>query len=264
MSEYLFSQIEGFNARMRYSLEYLGGVSELAGRTILRIFRPPFMIGDIIYQIEAIGMKSIAISVLTAIFSSLVMTIQFVVQLDRFGAKEYVANVVSLSLVRELGPVLVALMVGGRVGAGIAAEIGSMAVTEQVDALRALGADPIKKLVVPRVAATVIALPLLTTLADVLGIAGAMFIADLDAGVNATYFYNATLRAVNLPDFIGGLTKTVFFGFFMSVIACYQGLNTTGGTEGVGKSTTQTVVITSVVTLVSDFILTKILLEFGL
>lgn len=245
-------------------LTYLGGVGSLAGQALSRSLRGPFDLGALAAQIDAIGIRSVSVAVLTAVFSSMVMTVQFAVQLSRFGAKEYVSSVVSVSLVRELGPVLTALMVGGRVGAGIAAELGSMAVTEQVDAIRSLGADPVRKLVVPRMWAAIIVLPLLTTLADVLGVLGAMVVARLDSGVNMTFFLTTTLTSVKLEDFVGGLIKTVFFGFFISIIACYQGLSTRGGTEGVGRSTTRTVVITSIVTLVSDFILTSILLELGL
>jgi len=245
-------------------MEYAKGVVRLSMRTLHAAVEERLELGEVVRQIDVIGISSIAIAVLTAIFSSMVMTVQFAVQLSRFGAKEYVGSVVSLSLVRELGPVLTALMVGGRVGAGIAAEIGSMAVTEQVDAIRAMGADPVRKLVVPRVIAALIALPLLTSLSNVLGVLGAMLVAFLVNDVNMPYFLNAVLQSVQIEDVMGGLTKTVFFGFFISIIACYQGLNTTGGTEGVGKSTTQTVVITSVVTLISDFILTSILLQLGL
>jgi len=242
----------------------VGALALLGGRVAARSLRRPWDLREVARQLESIGYQSLSVVVLTAVFSSMVMTVQFAVQLARFGAKEYVGNVVSLSLVRELGPVLTALMVGGRVGAGITAELGSMSVTEQIDAMRAMGADPIKELVVPRVLAGAIALPLLTLLANVLGIGGAMLIARLDSGVNMTYFLTATLHTVSLGDLVGGLTKTVFFGVSITLIACRLGLATRGGTEGVGRATTRTVVITSVVTLVSDFVLTKVLLGFGL
>lgn len=245
-------------------LEEIGAVVELSGKTLRATFKRPFGWTALAQQVESIGVDSLSVAILTAIFSSMVMTVQFAVQLARFGAKEYVGTVVSLSLVRELGPVLTALMVGGRVGAGIAAEIGSMSVTEQIDAIRALGADPIKKLVVPRVLAAVFVLPLLTVMADTLGVLGAMVIARVSSNVNMVYFLSSTLRSVEVGDMLGGLIKTVFFGFFISVIACDQGLKTTGGTEGVGLATTKTVVITSVVTLMSDFVLTNFLLSLGL
>jgi phospholipid/cholesterol/gamma-HCH transport system permease protein len=249
---------------IRRAIAAVGALALLGGRTVAGAVRPPFNLREIGRQLEAIGYRSLSVVVLTAIFSSMVMTVQFAVQLARFGAREYVGSVVSVSLVRELGPVLTALMVGGRVGAGITAELGSMNVTEQIDAMRAMGADPVKELVVPRVLAGAVALPMLTMLANALGIGGAMVIARLDSGVNMTYFLNATLRAVTLADLIGGLTKTVFFGITITLIACQLGLATRGGTEGVGRATTRTVVITSVVTLVSDFVLTKALLGLGL
>ncbi len=245
-------------------LDYAGGVTRLAAATLLRALRRPFPAREVVYQLEAIGIRSLAVVVLTAVFSSMVMTVQFAVQLARFGAKEYVGSVVAVSLVRELGPVLTALMVGGRVGAGIAAELGSMSVTEQIDAIRSMGADPVRKLVVPRVVAGVVALPLLTALANVLGVAGAMVIARVSSDVNMTYFFESTIHSVTIEDLSGGLLKTFFFGFSITLIACHQGINTRGGTEGVGRSTTRTVVITSIITLISDFILTNILLELGL
>jgi len=246
-----------------HAIEQIGGVGQLAGRTARALLRRPFELGAVIEQVEAIGVQSVSIAALTAIFSGMVMTVQFAVQMGRFGAKEYVGTVVALSLVRELGPGLTALMVGGRVGAGIAAELGSMAVTEQVDALRSMGADPVRKLVLPRVLATVLVLPLLTAFADVIGIAGAMVIAWATEDTHMTYFVSGVLRSVKLSDFVGGLLKTLVFGLLISLIACYQGLTTTGGTEGVGQSTTRTVVICSIATLVSDFILTNLLMTFG-
>lgn len=243
---------------------YTRGVAALSARSLRSLGQRPPELDTVLVQIEAIGAQSVAIAVLTAIFSSMVMTVQFAVQLTRFGAKEYVGTIVSLSLVRELGPVLTALMVGGRVGAGIAAELGSMSVTEQIDAIRGMGADPVRKLVVPRVVAAIIVLPLLTAMSNALGVLGAMVVADVVSDVNMTYFMSATLNAVTIADVSGGLLKTLFFGYFISIIACYQGLHTRGGTEGVGRATTQTVVITSIVTLISDFVLTSILLQLGL
>ncbi len=251
-------------ATARRFFETAGAIALLGGRTLRAALRPPFALGAIGRQIEVMGYRSLSVVVLTAVFSSMVMTVQFAVQMARFGAKEYVGNVVSLSLVRELGPVLTALMVGGRVGAGIAAELGSMSVTEQIDAMRAMGADPVKELVVPRVVAGAVALPLLTVVANVLGIGGAMLTARLESGINMTYFLNATLHAVTLDDLLGGLIKTIFFGLSIALIACQRGLGTRGGTEGVGRATTEAVVLTSITTLVADFLLTKTLLELGL
>lgn len=249
--------------RMQRALTTLGEIGVLSGQTFARAFRRPFGWTAFIDQVETIGMRSMSIVVLTAVFSSMVMTLQFSAQLARFGAKEWVGNVVGLSLARELGPVLTALMVGGRVGAGIAAEIGSMNVTEQIDALRALGADPVKKLVVPRVLATMLVLPLMTAFAVVTGVLGGALIVSLEGDMKMSYFYNAALRATTMADFLSGLFKTIFFGFNIAIVACRNGLSTQGGTVGVGQATTSTVVITSVVTLISDFFLTKLTMVIG-
>jgi phospholipid/cholesterol/gamma-HCH transport system permease protein len=172
--------------------------------------------------------------------------------------------VVALSLVRELGPVLTALTVGGRVASGIAAELGSMVVGEQIDAMRAMGADPVHELVMPRALATAIALPLCTIAADLLGLAGAMGIARLDGGIPASYFLHACLRAVTLQDLLGGLIKTLVFGLCIALIACRAGLQARGGTRGVGAAATQAVVQASITVLVLDFLLTKALMGIGL
>src|SRR5262245_8270661 len=174
-----------------------------------------------------------SVVILTAIFSSMVITIQFAVQLARFGAKEWAGNAVGVTLARELGPVMTALMVGGRVGAGIAAELGSMAVTEQIDAVRALGADPIKKLVVPRLLATLLVLPLMTAMADVIGVLAGGAVAALDPDTHMSYFVNAALRSARLEDLFSGLAKSLFFGFNIAIVACYLGMGTRGGTTGV-------------------------------
>jgi phospholipid/cholesterol/gamma-HCH transport system permease protein len=245
-------------------LAYLGGVGELAAGTFRAILRRRVDFGALVEQIDSIGRASLSVATLTAVFTGMVMAVQLLVQMDRFGAKEWVGSVVTLSLLRELGPVLTALMVGGRVGAGIAAELGSMKVTEQVDALRSMGADPVETLVVPRVLAAVLVMPLLTAFADVLGVAGAMLITRITSNINMTYFYNSMLGAVHVDDMVGGLVKTLFFGLTVGLISCYQGLNAVGGTQGVGRATTTAVVVSSITTLISDFILTNILLGYGL
>jgi phospholipid/cholesterol/gamma-HCH transport system permease protein len=253
------SLIAQFSAMFRYA----GAVTELGVRAFIGLFRPPLGISEIVRQTEQIGLDSMVVVVLTAIFSSMVITVQLGVQLARFGSREYIGNIVGLTLTRELGPVLTALMVGGRIGAGIAAQVGSMVVTEQVDAMRSMGADPIKELVTPRVIASVITLPLLTTLADVLGIIGAMFIAKLEYNIGRTFFYNEVLSSVRLYDYMGGIIKTFFFGLTLSLIACHEGLRTEGGTAGVGRATTHAVVVSSIVTLITDFFITTVLVRFG-
>ncbi len=250
--------------RVRGALEDAGELVVFSGQALRSLFRRGGLFPEVWRQLELIGVQSLAIVVLTAVFSSLVMTVQFAVQLSRFGAKEYVGNVVAVSLVRELGPVLTALMVGGRVGAGITAELGSMAVTEQLDAMRAMCVDPVRRLVLPRVIAGAIALPLLTILADVLGVVAATLIASFDTHVSMSFFYSSITSGVEISDVAGGLIKTVVFGALITLIACHRGLRTRGGTQGVGLATTQTVVVTSITTLIVDFLLTKGLLAFGL
>lgn len=245
------------------ALETLGGIGGLSFDVGRQALRRPFEVHALVEQIEAIGVRSMSVVFLTAVFSSMVITVQFAVQLARFGAKEWAGNAVGVTLARELGPVMTALMVGGRVGAGIAAELGSMAVTEQIDAVRALGADPVRKLVLPRVAATLLVLPLMTSMSVVIGVLAGGGIAALEPDTHLSYFINAALRSTTLADLFSGLTKTVFFGFNIAMVACYLGMNTRGGTVGVGQATTKTVVISSVVTLVSDFFLTKLFLAIG-
>jgi phospholipid/cholesterol/gamma-HCH transport system permease protein len=245
-------------------LESVGALAALAASGARRSLRRPFEGAALVQQIEAMGVRSLSVALLTAVFSCLVATLQSTIQMSRFGAQDYVGTVVSLSQVRELGPVLTALMVGGRIGAGITAELGSMAVTEQIDAIRSMGADPTRKLVIPRVLAGMISLPLLTCAANVVGIAAAMLIAKLEAGVSMARFYAATITAVTPLDLLGGLGKTVFFGFTISLIACHHGLRASGGTAGVGRATTRTVVVTSVVTLIADFAFTKLFALTGI
>jgi phospholipid/cholesterol/gamma-HCH transport system permease protein len=256
-----FFQRLGYAARA--TIEYIGGVSTLALQTIARCFRRPFPMRAVIYQLDQVGVRSLSIALLTAASVGLVMALQFGYGLARFGAKAYVGPLVAVALVRELGPVLTALMVGGRIGSGMAAELGSMKVTEQIDAIMALGADPIRKLVIPRVVATVFIIPLMVCLADVVGVLGGLLITLVELDVTPVYYFDSVISAVKLNDFFSGISKSVFFAFVISVIACYQGFTTTGGTEGVGKATTRTVVVTSTTVLVSDFFLTKLFLSFG-
>jgi phospholipid/cholesterol/gamma-HCH transport system permease protein len=245
------------------ALDSLGGLATLAAAAGARLARRPFELSALVEQLEAMGTRSISVAALTAVFSCMVMTAQFTFQMTRFGAQDYVGVVVSLSQVRELGPVLTALIVGGRIGAGITAELGAMQVTEQIDAMRSMGADPVRKLVLPRILAGAVLLPILTAGADLVGIGASMLMARIQAGVTFARSYQIVSRSVTTADLLGGLGKTVFFGAVITLIACYQGLNATGGTEGVGRATTRAVVLTSVATLVGEFVLTKILLLFG-
>ncbi|HEX4823357.1 MAG TPA: ABC transporter permease [Candidatus Polarisedimenticolaceae bacterium] len=238
----------------------LGGLAILSGQTIRQGWRRPFEGSLWLEQIEKLGVHSLTIANVTLLFTGMVLAVQTAYALASYGGQSFMGNLLGLSIVRELGPVLTALMVAGRVGAGITAEIGSMTVTEQVDALRVLAASPVKKLVVPRVGALIVALPLLTVLADVVGLFGGMTMAVSEAGQSRAYFINHVLLALTMQDVMSGVCKTFFFAFFIGIIACHNGLNATGGADGVGKATTNTVVSASISIIVSDFFLTKIFL----
>lgn len=249
-------------ARWRHFMEHLGEVAILTGRTTKSLFRRPFEFSSTIQQLESLGVKSMGIVTVTSVFIGMVMTIQFAFGLRRFGGLEYIPRVVSLSFCRELAPTLTAVIVGGRIGSGMAAEVGAMNVTEQVDAIRALGADPAKKLVLPRMLAAIIVMPVLSVYALALGIAGAVLICALQFDISPTFFINSSLESVRIMDFVAGVAKTPVFGYIISIVGCHFGLRTTGGTEGVGLSTTRTVVAVSIAILIADFVLTKVLILF--
>jgi len=243
--------------------QLLGAIGELAiltGRATRELFRRPFETKLTIAQLELGGVDSWSITVLTAVFTGMVMASQFAIGLEPFGASIYTGKLVALGIVRELGPVLTALLVGGRVGSGFTAELGSMAVTEQIDAIRALGADPVRKLVLPRVLAMSIAIPLLTIMADIIGCAGGVLITVAEVKVTLRFAIDQMLETIWIVDLMHGLFKSLFFGYIMAIIGCWNGMRTHGGTEGVGKATTQTVVYISVTILVADFLLTRLLL----
>jgi len=242
------------------SSEYLGGIGFLLYE-ILRCLRRRWEGRLILTQMEQVGVRSLAIVTLTAVFTGMVLALQMGSWLTRFGARPYGGRVLALSMLREMGPVLTALMIGGRVGAGITAELGSMKVTEQIDAMRSLGVNPIQKLVFPRVSALVVMLPLLTIVAECVGIVGGMFITVMEHGISGSFYLNSIIQFIRFQDVYSGLGKTFFFGFFIAVIACYNGLEVSGGADGVGRATTQTVVMTSITILISDFFLTKFFLQ---
>lgn len=240
----------------------IGTVFFLAIRGFYGIFTRPFNPGLVLQESDNIGTRSLFLVNTIALFSGMVLALQGVYTMRRYGAELYVGSLVSLTLVRELGPVLTAIMVGGRAGSGMAAEIGSMQVTEQIDAMRALGANPIKKLVSPRMLAAMITLPLLTVSADVVGIFGGLVIALIELPIDANFYLNTIWTTITLNDFLSGIGKTIFFGFLIALFGCYYGLYTKGGTTGVGRSTTMAVVTISIAVLISDFFLTKIFLLF--
>ncbi len=207
---------------------------------------------------EHLGVRSLGVASVTTLFTGMVLALQTAYSLPELGVKYYIGSVVSKSLTRELGPVLVALIVGGRIGSGMTAELGTMNVTEQVDALRSMAADPVKKLVVPKLAASLIMLPVLTILGDCLGILGGLFIATNQLGLSYGLYMNDVFQALTIEDVMNGLGKSVVFAYFIAVVGCHNGLTARGGAEGVGRATTRTVVWASIMVLVSDFFLTKL------
>lgn len=253
--------------RVMIVAQRFGGLSQLTCDTVLHPLkvlpgRPRFEWSLILEQVQRIGVKSLSLTNLVAVFTGMVLALQFIVGLKRFGLELYSGQVVGISIVRELGPVLTSLMIAARVGSGITAEIGSMVVTEQILAIRAMGADPIAKLVFPRVFVCAFATPLLTIIADVVGIIGGLIVTSLEAGVSSQFYFDQIIRTISINDFLSGIGKTFFFGVLIGVIACYHGLNTERGTAGVGQATTKSVVMSSVAIFVADYFLTKLFLVF--
>ena len=256
------SVLEDWVDRVGRFFQHLGDIAQLTLAAGRGIFRRPFEIDSTIYQIESLGVRSLGIVVVTSVFFGMVMSIQVAFGRQRFGGLEYIPRVIVLSFLRELGPTLTAIIVGGRIGSGMAAEVGAMNVTEQVDAIRALGADPAKKLVLPRVAAAMIVMPLLCIFADALGSLGAILVCAFEYSIPPRLFIESSLEAVQLSDLFSGIAKTPFFGFIIAIVGCHFGLTTRGGTEGVGQSTTRTVVVVSIAILVADYFLTRIFVAF--
>jgi len=232
----------------------------LSARSVTNLLQPPYYVSDVLEQMDLIGVGSLPIVLLTGFFIGAVMVLQTAAQFERFGQTALTADVVSLALVRELGPTITGLLVAGRNSSGIASELGSMVVTEQVDAMRAMGTDPGRKLVTPRVVATVLMLPLLTAMADLVGLIGGYIVSHFTLRLGAVSFWTRALNALEFSDLMQGLTKPLVFGFIVATVGCYQGLTVRGGTQGVGRATTQAVVAASVFILVSNFFLTKVML----
>ncbi len=230
----------------------------LAGRSIRNIFRTPHYTDDIAIQMDTIGVGSLPIVILVSFFSGVVITMQMSRALSQYGATGQVGQIVAITLVRELGPVLTAIVVAGRNASGIASELGSMTVTEQIDAMRALGTDPIQKLVTPRMIATCVMLPLLVIVADFVGIIGGYLIALVSLGLTSSQYWTSAYQALEYNDIVQGLLKPFVFAFIISLVGCYFGLRTSGGTQGVGRATTQAVVVSSVWIFVITAVLTRI------
>lgn len=231
--------------------------SVLCGQAIADVFTRPHYWADIFSQMDSIGIGSLPIVILTGFFTGCVLALQSVTALQQFGAVSMTGSLVALSMVKELGPVLTGLMVSGRNAAGMASELGSMKVTEQLDAMRALGTDPVRKLVTPRLVATVFMLFFLTIISDSVGIAGGAIVAVYLLGLNGSAYLHDSYRALVYGDVVQGLTKPLFSGFIIATVGCYFGMKTTGGTQGVGKATTQAVVVSSVFIIVVDFLVSR-------
>lgn len=238
-------------------IQNLQEYSLLCYRGIRGTFQKPPYWDDIFNQMDRVGVGSFLIVGFTGLFTGMVMALQMAVTLERFGIKTLVGKAVSVSLVRELGPVLSALIVAGRIGSGIAAELGAMQVGEQIDALRALGTDPVKKLVTPRILAGLLMLPLLTVFADFIGIFGGSIICATVLHFSPNLYWTSVLESLDETDVFPGLTKPVIFGLIISTVGCYFGLKTRGGTVGVGKSATEAVVVASLGIILADFLITK-------
>jgi phospholipid/cholesterol/gamma-HCH transport system permease protein len=234
---------------------------KLLGQIARGLTTRPIYFRDIVEQFESIGLGSLTVVLLTGTFTGMVLALQSGITLDQFGARSMVGRLVSASMVKELGPVLTALMVTGRVGSGIAAELGSMMVTDQISALRALGTDPVRKLVVPRVLAGIIMVPVLTVVADAVGMVGAWVITTTQLKVAGSVFWNSVVIGLYIQDVWMGLIKPFFLGFVLVTIACHVGLRTKGGTQGVGRATTNAVVAGSVAVLIMDFLVTKLIIS---
>jgi len=247
-------------------IEYIGAAMEIpalgVGRIMLLLFstlkkmvRPPFEIKNSIKQMLEIGVNSLPVVLITAVFTGMVLALQSYTGFKRFGAEGFVGTVVALSMTRELGPVLAALIVTGRAGAAIAAELGTMRVTEQIEAMEAMATNPVKYLVVPRVLSGMIMLPALTVVTDIVGIIGGYLVSVVLLGVNAVSYMRATWDFLRAEDIYSGLIKAWFFGLAFTIISCYKGFYTTGGAEGVGRATTGAVVYSSMTILISDYFL---------
>jgi phospholipid/cholesterol/gamma-HCH transport system permease protein len=240
--------------------QLIGEIAHLFQKFCFCLVTRPFYLGRIYEQIIQLGIGSLSITIVIGIVTGMVMTLQFGYGLAKFGGTLYVPAIVSLSLLRELAPIFTSLLIAGRIGSGISAEIGAMNVTSQIDAIRALGTNPVRVLVVPRIVAAVISLPLLATLSGFMGIMGGLIIAYTEFDMPVGFYVNKVLSTIKLVDVFGSMFKCAIFGIVISLLACYRGFQTKEGTIGVGNATTWVVVRTSIIILISDFFLSKILI----
>ncbi|MBI4355492.1 MAG: ABC transporter permease [Candidatus Omnitrophica bacterium] len=238
--------------------DYVGGVSVLFSQTIAWIFVPPLKWSQIAIQMFRIGVQSLPVVALISVFIGMVLAFQSAYQMQRFSAEIYIASLVALSIVREIGPVITALIVAGRVGASIAAELGTMKVTEQIDALETLAANPVRYLVVPRFIATVVMLFILTCYADLIGIMGGFLVGVLKLDISPRLYWRMTVEPLHAKDVMTGLLKSLSFAIIICVISCYEGFRTEGGAEGVGRSTTLAVVTSFIMIIAADCLFTAL------
>ena len=250
--------LTGIGKRIISLLFFLGGLTNLAMQTFYLIFVPPFKKERIFEEAKKTGYDSVAIVALISLFIGMILALQTAVLMQRLGSEMYIASIVAISIVRELGPIITSLVVAGRVGAAITAEIGSMQVTEQIDALETLSSNPIKYLVVPRFLALSIMLPILTLFGDIIGILGGYFIGVYKLGITSGMYWNITWEGLLYKDLFTGLAKTVFFGMIIAFVSCYEGFNVKGGAEGVGRSTRQTVVASFILIISADCFFTAL------
>jgi phospholipid/cholesterol/gamma-HCH transport system permease protein len=257
------SVFEQLNAAVKRSLLAVQDYSLLSFRSLINLLSGPYYIQDLFEQMDLIGVGSLPIVLLTGFFIGAVMVLQTGSQFTRFGQTALTGDVVAIALVRELGPTITGLLVAGRCASGIASELGSMLVTEQVDAMRAMGTDPSRKLVTPRVIASFLMLPLLACLAVFVGLVGGSMISVLSLRLDVTQFWTRAIDALEFSDVMQGLGKSFVFGFILATVGCYKGLTVRGGTQGVGRATTAAVVVSSVLIITADFFLSKIALFFS-
>ncbi len=243
---------------MRAFFGYLGGSALLALQALREALFPPYRFGLFVAQIYAMGVQSLLLAVVAGLFAGMVIALQGAHELERFGATLYIGPTVARSMVREAGPLMTALLVGGKVGAGITAELGAMRVTEQVDALRAIGVNYVKFLVVPRLLAGLVVFPLLTIIANVVGIFGGLLVAMLQFQLDYMLYWNTIFDITTFQDYLSGFGKSVVFGFLIALAGCYQGLTFTGGSSELGRATTNTVVVIGIAVLVADYLLTQL------
>ena len=233
----------------------------LSIHALMNLFRKPLYVADMIQQADSIGVGSLPIVVLIGFFTGAVLAVQTANTLQRFGSITLIGQLVALSMVRELGPVLTGILVAGRNASGMASELGSMIVTEQIDAMRALGTDPMKKLVTPRVVSTTVMLFFLTILSDFVGLAGGLMVSKLLLRLDARQYWNNAWQSLVFQDVFMGLVKPVLFGFIIATVGCFYGMTARGGTQGVGRATTQAVVAASVLIIVVNFFVTQFLMN---